>query len=191
MVELLSSPRLADLLEDYDHLRRGRVPPRRLCAGGEQSYGDTTRAPPGSGVFYGVTFAPYELADGGAARWDEIKEQVADGSLEYYRRFYSNLTSDNILARVVRSPLDHERDSPASFVRGDIHGCAPFMYQSMAHRPTPDLGSYVVPGVERLYLVGPFMHPGGGVFGAGRGTAIRLMDDLAIDYDKVMAAPVR
>lgn len=191
MVELLSSPRLADLLEDYDHLRRGRVPPRRLCAGGEQSYGDTTRAPPGAGVFYGVTFAPYELSDGGAARWDEIKEEVADGSLEYYRRFYSNLTADNILARVVRSPLDHERDSPASFVRGDIHGCAPFMYQSMGHRPTPDLGNYVVPGADRLYLVGPFMHPGGGVFGAGRGTAIRLMDDLGIDYDKVLSAPVR
>ena len=100
-------------------------------------------------------------------------------SLEYYRRFYSNLAPDNILARVVRSPLDHERDSPASFVKGDIHGCAPFMYQSVGHRPTPDLGQYTVPGVAGLYLVGPFMHPGGGVFGAGRGTAIRLMDDLA------------
>jgi phytoene dehydrogenase-like protein len=191
MVELLSSPRLADMLEDYDHLRRGRVPPRRLCAGGEQSRGDTSRAPPGAGVFYGVTFAPYELADGGAARWDEVKEQVADESVAYFRRFYSNLGDDNILGRAVRSPLDHERDSPTSFIRGDVHGCAPFMYQSMAHRPTPDFGNYGVPGVERLYLVGPFMHPGGGVFGAGRGTAIRMMEDLRIDSGKIMAAPVR
>ena len=191
MVELLSSPRLADMLEDYDHLRRGRVPPRRLCAGGDNAANDPTRAPPGAGVFYGVTFAPYALADGGASRWDEIKEEVADGSLEYYRRFYSNLGDDNILKRVVRSPLDHERDSPASFLKGDIHGCAPFMYQSVGHRPTPDFGNYTVPGVEALYLVGPFMHPGGGVFGAGRGTAIRMMDDLGIDYDKVMGAPVR
>src|SRR5262249_39706008 len=84
MVELLSSPRLSNMLEDYDHLRRGRVPPRRLCAGGDNSINDPTRAPPGAGVFYGVTFAPYALADGGAARWDEIKEQVADGSLEYF-----------------------------------------------------------------------------------------------------------
>ena len=191
MIELLHSAKLADMLEDYDHLRRGRVPPRRLCAGGDGAWNDPTRAPPGAGIFYGVTFAPYHLADGGPSRWDEVKEQVADESLAYYRRFYANLTDDNILARVIRSPLDHERDSPASFVKGDIHGCAPFMYQSVGHRPTPDLGSYTVPGVEGLYLVGPFMHPGGGVFGAGRGTAIRLMDDLGIDYDKVMGAPVR
>jgi len=72
MVELLSSPRLSDMLQDYDHLRHGRVPPRRLCAGGDSSINDPTRAPPGAGMFYGVTFAPYELADGGAARWDEI-----------------------------------------------------------------------------------------------------------------------
>jgi phytoene dehydrogenase-like protein len=91
----------------------------------------------------------------------------------------------------VRSPLDHERDSPASFLKGDIHGCAPFMYQSVGHRPTPDLGQYRVPGVEALYLVGPFMHPGGGVFGAGRGTAIQMMDDMDIDYDKVLAGAVR
>jgi phytoene dehydrogenase-like protein len=191
MTELLSSPRLSDMLEDYDHLRRGRIPPRRLCAGGDNSINDPTRAPPGAGVFYGVTFAPYALDDGGPARWDEIKEEAADVSLQYYRRFFSNLGPDNILARLVRSPLDHERDSPASFVKGDIHGCAPFMYQSVGHRPTPDLGQYTVPGVAGLYLVGPFMHPGGGVFGAGRGTAIRLMDDLAIDYDKVMSGAVR
>ena len=53
--------------------------PRRLCAGGEQSYGDTTRAPPGAGVFYGVTFAPYELSDGGAARWDLLLWLLAGG----------------------------------------------------------------------------------------------------------------
>jgi hypothetical protein len=79
-----------------------------------------------------------------------------------------------------------ERSSPNSFVRGDMHGCAPFLYQSMGHRPTPDLGQYAVPGVERLYLVGPFMHPGGGVFGAGRATAIRMFDDLGVDFDRVV-----
>ena len=45
--------------------------------------------PEGRGIFYGVTFAPYQLADGGAARWDEYKEQAADHSLAYYRRFIS------------------------------------------------------------------------------------------------------
>ncbi|HLY54211.1 MAG TPA: hypothetical protein VKS60_01560 [Stellaceae bacterium] len=41
-----------------------------------------------------------------------------------------------------------------------------------------------MPGVERLYLVGPFMHPGGGVLDAGRATEIRMCDGLGMDIDK-------
>ena len=63
-------------------------------------------------------------------------------------------------------------------------------YQTVGHRPTPDLGQYTVPGVERLYLVGPFMHPGGGVFGAGRATAIKMFDELKIDFDRVASRAV-
>jgi phytoene dehydrogenase-like protein len=186
MLEYLSTSKMSELLADYDELRRGKVPQRRLIGGGDSSINDRTRVPDGKGgTFYGVTFAPYDLADGGPARWDEIKEQVADESLAYYRRFISNMDDANILARKVYSPLDMERSSPNSFVRGDVHGCAPFFYQSGSHRPTPDLGQFTVPGVERLYLVGPFMHPGGGVMGAGRATAMRMMEDMNIDFDKV------
>jgi phytoene dehydrogenase-like protein len=80
-----------------------------------------------------------------------------------------------------------ERSSPNSFVKGDMHGCAPYMYQTMGHRPTPDLGQYTVPGIEGLYLVGPFMHPRGGVYGAGRATALRMFDDMDIDFERVIA----
>ena len=31
----------------------------------------------------------------------------------------------------------------------------------------------------------PFQHPGGGVFGAGRAAAMRMCDDLGIDFDKI------
>ena len=98
------------------------------------------------------------------------------------------MTDDNILAASHWSPLDMERSSPNSFVNGDMHGAAPFSYQSMGHRPNPDLGQYTVPGIERLYLVGPFMHPGGGVYGAGRATAIKMCDDLGLDFDKATQA---
>jgi phytoene dehydrogenase-like protein len=139
-------------------------------------------------LFHGITFAPYDLAEGGASRWDEIKEDVADLSLEAYRRFVPNLTAENIIARSVYSPLDLERSSPNSMVRGDVHGVAPFFYQTVGHRPTSDLGQYTVPGVERLYLVGPFMHPGGGVYGAGRATAMKMFGDLNMDFDRVASA---
>lgn len=42
-----------------------------------------------------------------------------------------------------------------------------------------------MPGVDRLYLVGPSTHPGSGVFGAGRATAIKMGEDLKIEFDKV------
>ncbi|MFO1468444.1 MAG: NAD(P)/FAD-dependent oxidoreductase [Steroidobacteraceae bacterium] len=190
MTELMDFYTVRDMLLEYDKLRRGEVSDR-LAAGGDNSIFDPSRAPAGAGVFYGVNFAPYDLFEGGAAAWDEKKEAYADKALAHCRKFYSNLTDDNITGRLVRSPLDHERDSPASFLRGDIHGCAPFFYQSLGHRPTPDLGSLRVPGIEGLYLVGPFMHPGGGVFGAGRATAIQMMDDMGIDYDKVCRRDVR
>lgn len=191
MNQLMSTYTMHDMLLDFDQLRRGAVPERRLITGGDNTITDPTRAPSGAGVFYGVTFAPYDLHDGGPAAWDEKKEEIADGSMAYYRKFFTNLDDENIIGREVKSPLDHERDSPTSYIRGDIHGCAPFMYQFVGHRPTPDLGAFRVPGIERLYLTGPFMHPGGGVFGAGRATAIQMMDDLAIDYDKVCSRDVR
>jgi len=189
MTELMTSDKINDMRASFDAMRRGEMPEVRLCAGSDIAMADPTRAPDGGGTFYGVTFAPYAL-DGDAAKWDEVKQAEMEKSLTYYRQFYRGLDDANILAKLVKSPLDMERDSPNSFLRGDIHGCAPYMYQSVGHRPTPDYGQYAVPGVDGLYLVGPFMHPGGGVFGAGRATAIRMMDDLNIDYDKIMGARV-
>jgi phytoene dehydrogenase-like protein len=189
MTELMDFYSVRDMCLEYDKLRRGEVS-HRLIAGGDNTIFDPSRAPEGAGVFYGVNFAPYDLYPEGPVSWDARKEEVADRALAQYRKFYANLTDDNITGRLIRSPVDHERDSPASFVRGDIHGCAPFFYQSSGHRPTPDLGSLRVPEIEGLYLVGPFMHPGGGVFGAGRATAIQMMDDEGIDYDKVCGEKV-
>ncbi len=190
MTELMDFYTVRDMLLEYDKLKRGEVS-TRLIAGGDNTIFDPSRAPAGAGVFYGVNFAPYDLYDGGSAAWDAKKDEYSQKSIEQYRKFYSNLTDDNITGRLVRSPVDHERDSPASFLKGDIHGCGPFFYQSVGHRPTPDLGSLRVPGIDGLYLVGPFMHPGGGVFGAGRATAIQMMDDMGISYDKVCAETVR
>jgi hypothetical protein len=136
-------------------------------------------------MFHGITFAPYAFEQGGSARWDEIAEEMGDRSLAAYRKFVKNLTSDNIIKRSIVTPLDHARNMPNSMVGGDVHGVAPYFYQTGGHRPTPDLAQYTVPGVDRFYLVGPFMHPGGGVYGAGRATAMRMFEHFGMDFDKV------
>jgi phytoene dehydrogenase-like protein len=129
---------------------------------------------------------PYELAEGGAKRWDDIKNEVADWMLKAYRKFATNMGDGNIIARYVDSPLDYERTS-ASFQRGDVSGIGRYLYQFLGRRPTPELSQYAVPGIGGLYLSGPFMHPGGGVIGGGRATAVKIMADLGLDFDKMVA----
>ena len=85
----------------------------------------------------------------------------------------------------IDSPVDMERTSP-SFRRGDLHGVLDVGYQRGAQRPTPELGGFTVPGGERLYLGGPLMSPGGGVFGAGRATAMKMFDDLKMPFSKLI-----
>jgi len=188
MLEFMSSNTLSEMLDDFEALKRGRISERVLIAGGDESINDPSRVPPGRGLFHGITFAPYNLEEGGAARWDEIAEQMGDRSLAAYRKFVKNLTGDNIIKRTVVTPLDHARNMPNSMVRGDVHGVAPYFYQTGGHRPTPDLAQYTVPGVERFYLVGPFQHPGGGVYGAGRATAMRMFEHFGMDFEGVTAS---
>ena len=126
-------------------------------------------------------YAPYVRADG--LSWDDAKAAYAKSMLDRLRLFVANL-DEVLLDFHCDSPLDMERTSP-SFLRGDLHGIATTSYQSGSHRPTPELGQYRVPGVDRLYLVGPFQYPGGGVFGAGRATAQVMCEDLDIDFQKL------
>ncbi|MGA3157488.1 MAG: NAD(P)/FAD-dependent oxidoreductase [Steroidobacteraceae bacterium] len=190
MLEFMASDSLSDMLDDFDALRRGRISERVLGAGGDESINDPSRVPPGRGMFHGITFAPYRLEKGGAARWDEIREEMGDRSLRHYQKFVQGLTSENIIKRSIVTPLDHARNMPNSMPGGDVHGVAPYFYQIGGHRPTPDLAQYTVPGIERFYLVGPFLHPGGGVYGAGRATAMKMFDDLKLNFDKVAAAKI-
>ncbi|MFT6528164.1 MAG: phytoene dehydrogenase-like protein [Celeribacter sp.] len=187
MLEYFPYNDLTSFMDDFAHLRSGRITPRRLLGGGDETHGDPTRAPAGAGIFHSITMAPYCIDGKTPEYWDEYKEEYAAETLAQYQPYISNLTDDNIIGASHWSPLDMERSSPNSFVLGDMHGCAPYMYQMMGHRPTPDLGQYTVPGVESLYLVGPFQHPGGGVYGAGRATALRMFDDLDIDFEGVIA----
>jgi phytoene dehydrogenase-like protein len=126
-------------------------------------------------------FAPYDLADGGPEKWEQIKEIVADGMLADFQKFTKNMGPENILARTVCSPVGIE-ESSLSFQHGDYGGIGRFLYQFLGRRPTPELSQYAVPGIGRLYLSGPFMHPGGGVIGGGRATAIKILDDLGMDF---------
>jgi phytoene dehydrogenase-like protein len=190
MIHYSEFTKLDDMLEQLDPLRHGKLPEKFLLAGQDQTRVDPTRAPPGKGIFFLQAFVPNRLP-GGAEQWDVIKEEVAGRMLAQGSKFISNLTPANILGKCIQTPLDHERHSPNSFVGGDVHGLGGYFSQNGGMRPSPELAQYRVPGCERLYLVGPFMHPGGSVFGAGRNTVMNVFEDLGLNFDKVSAAPVK
>jgi phytoene dehydrogenase-like protein len=181
MLELLP-PRYEVLRRSFDDLRYGQFSKYPLIGLGSLSEFDGSRAPAGNATLHAWDYVPYERPDGHS--WDEKKGEYVERMLAHMSRFLPNLTTDNIIAWHCDSPVDMERTS-SSFVRGDLHGIAMPSYQLGAHRPTPELGQFAVPGTERLYLVGPFQHPGGGVFGAGRATAERVCEDLKVDFARI------
>ena len=168
-----------------DRLSLGELPEQPVAVVSNHTNFDPTRAPDGQHTLYVFSWAPGALADGGMERWDDIKEERADKVMEWLAQYAPNLSGDNILARHVDSPLDMVRHSP-SFQRGDLTGSAMYLYQMMGMRPTPELSNYRVPGADGLYLCGPAMHPGGGITGGGRPVAIRVLEDLGIDYSNII-----
>ena len=179
MIEMLPD-RYETLRRSFDELRYGQFMPYPMLGVGSLTTFDPSRCPPGKAIMHLWDYVPYDRPDGRS--WDEMKSSYADRMLEHLGRFVTNIP-EAVIERHVDSPVDMERTSP-SFRRGDLHGIAFTTYQSGAHRPTPDLGQYTVPGVDRLYLVGPFQHPGGGVFGAGRATAMKVFEALGLDFER-------
>ena len=169
----------------FDELRYGRFPPKPSAVVSIHSNYDRTRAPDGQHTLYCFSWGPMDFADGPFSRWDEIKDSYANKVWEQMARYAPNLAGANVLARHAESPLDMERHTP-SFQHGDSSGVGNHLFQTLGMRPTPELSQYRVPGAKGLYLSGPFMHPGPGLTGGGRPVAIRVMEDLGVDYSKVI-----
>jgi len=179
-----SSDNMLRLMSD---IRRGKIhqgPPAMLvvCS----TVVDPSRTPDGGHTLKLLSFFPYELADGGPARWDSIKEEVAQRNLDYLRRFAPNLTDDKILGHRIESPLDLERRNQHNW-RGTCHGGDLSPAQSGKMRPVPNWASHRMP-IPGLYQTGATTHPGGSVSGGpGRNCAWVVLDDLGISIDSVAA----
>jgi phytoene dehydrogenase-like protein len=177
MIELLPN-RYETLRRSFDDMRYGAFSQYPLVGLGSLTMFDPSRVPAGKATMHAWDYVPYNRADGRS--WDDTKRDYAEHMIQHMGKFIDGLPQ-NIIEYHCDSPVDMERTSP-SFLRGDLHGIATTSYQTGAHRPTPELGQMTVPGVEHLYLVGPFQHPGGGVFGAGRAAAMKAFDDLGLDF---------
>jgi len=176
-----------DLLAALAAFRRGEVrlerPPLLAVT---SSAIDPSRAPAGKHTLKVVGFLPYELRDGGPARWDAVKEDVSGALFEEYLRHVTGLTRKNVLARHVESPLDLERRNPHNY-RGSCHGGDQDLAQEGALRPLPGWAGYRLP-VRGLYQTGATTHPGASVTGApGRNCAQVVLEDLGLGLADAIA----
>ncbi|MBA4489841.1 NAD(P)/FAD-dependent oxidoreductase [Paracoccus sp. S1E-3] len=127
---------------------------------------DRTRAPAGYSLLKIEGGMPYALKEG-PEHWDAIKAQVADEVLDRYLRYTPNLTRDDVLARVIMSPLDIERMNPAMW-RGSVHHL---------DKRWGNFAPYRLP-IPGLYQTGACTAPGGSVTGQpGRNAAIAILED--------------
>lgn len=158
----------------YRLARAGELPPEPYVAIQIASALDDSLAPPGHHVMSLLCkYYPYHLS--GGRRWDDIKDQVADGILAAVRRHIPNLDRITV-ARQVLSPVDLERIF--GLTEGDIFHGRHDLDQIFSLRPHPRAARYRTP-VAGLYLCGSGSHPGGGVSGApGHNAARRIIRDL-------------
>jgi len=145
---------------------------------------DPTRAPPGKHTMYLWHYEPYHLKDGGADKWDVIRQKVADDILETTFAHMTNMSKANVLGRWIMSPRDMPRNFP-SMLEGDLGHIAHFLTQFFANRPIPGWGHYKTP-VSKLYMCGASTYPGQGVTCGGRAAVQAIMEDLGIDFRKVV-----
>ncbi|MHC0054639.1 hypothetical protein [Actibacterium sp. D379-3] len=97
----------------------------------------------------------------------------------------TNMTKDNIIGTHFYTPLDMERGNP-SMINADIGHLGLYSWQLGGNRPVPGYSQYKSP-VDKLYMSGSCTHPGGGVTGgSGRNVAQVVMEDLGLDFDKII-----
>jgi phytoene dehydrogenase-like protein len=177
-----------NMLRLMSDIRRGKIhqdTPSMLVV--NSTAADPSRAPEGKHTLKLLSFFPYDLADGGPARWDEIKAEVAARNLDYLRKFAPNLTDDKILGSHIESPVDLERRNRHNW-HGSCHGGDASPAQTGAMRPVPNWASHRMP-IPGLYQTGATTHPGGSVSGGpGRNAAWVVLDDLGLSLEAVIAS---
>jgi phytoene dehydrogenase-like protein len=186
MIEPL--PWMDEFRSVFEDLSHNRLPKSKVPLLVVNSMHDGSRAPAGKHVAYLWEYEPWRPNGQDPSTWDQLKDQVSDDVIAFVGRYVDNFGPDQILGRVVHSPIDYPRMNP-NLVHGGVTGPMSSALQMFGNRPIPELGQYRTP-IEGLYLVGHAMHPGGAVSGGGRAMVQILMSDLDIDFDDVVSGSI-
>ncbi len=174
---------MEDIKKQYAEIDLGIAPTNPFLWVACWTIKDPTRAPDGKHTLILDTFVPIELASG--ENWEDLAEDYVNNVLlAKLREYTTNMTDDNILASYMDTGPSIERDNPC-MINGTTTGGAMRMSQSGYFRPFPGWSEYKTP-IDKLYMTGPYTHPGGAISGAGTITANVILEDLGLreaDFD--------
>jgi phytoene dehydrogenase-like protein len=169
-----------DVLDDNASDCRLGVPPRRPgLFSVHPSLFEPTLCPPGKEACFVEQIAPYELRDGGAEAWGDLRAEYADLVLDRWRP-YTESGLDAVVGRYVSSPIDIESVMP-SMRQGDWNHGEMSQDQLGIFRPFHEYKPYRT-AFENVYLCGASTHPGGSIGGAcGHNAAGAIAEDLDLE----------
>jgi phytoene dehydrogenase-like protein len=168
-----------DIIKLAEQARAGKIPDIVGMSAENCTHHDPSQAPPGCHTGYLGIAAPFDLADGGCARWVDLANVTAEKMLAKFREYAPNITPDKIIARFNYTPKDIEEYLP-DMINGDICQGKTCPDQLDYNRPWPGASRYRTP-IEKLYMCGACTHPGGHATGGpGYNAANAIAEDLGI-----------
>jgi len=169
-VLLVDTPQ--ELYDDFADINKGNLPeyPRMFTA--YPSNIDPTQAPEGKGTAMGWQYVPYNLRDGGAEAWDDVKEEFAERCIEVWGRYVNNMDKA-LLKYHIMSPRDTERQW-TSMVHGGFNHGEMSQDQLTVMRPFVEHKPYKTP-FKNLYMCGASTHPSGSIGGACGYNAVQVI----------------
>lgn len=178
-IHVLGYESYQELIDHFDAIRNGEL----LDSGFNSCFPtlhDPLQAPPGKHTGLISYHAPYHLADGGADKWYDIRDEIADRCLSKLRNYVPNVNEDTIMWRYITTPKDIHNKF-LDMKEGSFKQGAYLPLQMGYLRPNEYCSEYATP-IKDLYVCGSCTYPGGTILmGAGYNAANRIAEDYHVD----------
>ena len=178
LIHIMGYESYGDLIEHYDAIRKGEI----LDSGFNSCFPtlhDPSQAPAGKHTGLISYHAPYNLAQGGAAKWYDIRDEIADRCLATLRDYVPNVDEETIMWRYITTPKDIHNKF-VDMKEGSFKQGAYLPLQMGYLRPNEYCSEYATP-VKDLYVCGSSTYPGGTILmGSGYNAANRIAEDYGI-----------
>jgi phytoene dehydrogenase-like protein len=168
-----------ELIDHFDAIRRGELRDSGFNSCFPTLH-DPSQAPAGKHTGLISCHAPYNLADGGAEKWYDIRDSIADQCLAQLKKYVPNVNDDTIMWRYITTPKDIHNKF-IDMREGSFKQGAYLPLQMGYLRPNELCAEYATP-IQDLYICGSCTYPGGTVLMAnGYNAANRIAEDFGIE----------